>query len=573
MKTRINNLVERNGWYYFRSRIPYHNSRKEIRLSLKTQDLQKAVMRCKFISTRLKEFSTYRNDAMIDREVMEQRIRKFIQDSLRENEEHLATYGKICQGTINETIQSIDKFIEACKEAIKTNDHDSPLCVGKDILSGLDYDQRDLMIANRESLKAQMLMGIIRQKRLNGNFDEEFDLNMLTKLYSSISASNPPSGVISVAPIAKPAPKPVYNIKEFMDRFITDKVKGQEWGQSTEEVARNIMDIFIEICGDGDIKSVNHMDLLNFRDNYVRKMPKNLNKRPEFQKMTISQAIKANDGPVVSIKTVNNKMSYLCSFFKWCFIHGLIPHNPATNLLLKTNRKAFMERQEYGKSELEQIFTLLNSPDKIRQWRSFKLFIPLIALYSGARQGEICQLLIKDIINVNGIPCFNIDTEPDDDKSIKTVAGYRKVPIHPILLQLNLLGYILAEKEQGNGQVWSMFTRDAKNGYSHKFQRFYGNFNRKYITQNPKKVFHSFRHNFTNNLKQAGVEESKIAEIVGHKISSMTFGRYGKPFEPKVLLEAMLKLDYGIDIFKILEVKPLSDETIAEQIKELPVKE
>jgi hypothetical protein len=35
----------------------------------------------------------------------------------------------------------------------------------------------------------------------------------------------------------------------------------------------------------------------------------------------------------------------------------------------------------------------------------------------------------------------------------------------------------------------------------------------------------------------------------------------------------MLKLDYGIDIFKILEVKPLSDETIAEQIKELPVKE
>ena len=529
MKARINNLVKRNGWYYFRSRIPCCNSKKEIRLSLKTQDLQNAVMRCKFISTRLKEISTYRDDAMIDREVIEQRIRKFIQDSLRGNEDRLATYGKLCQGTIDETIQSNDKLIKACKEAIRTNDYDSPLCVGKDILSGLDYDERDLMIANRESLKAQMLMGIIRQKRLNGNFDEEFDLNMLTQTYSFISELPSKSTVVSAV-----EPKPVYNIKEFMERFINDKLNSKEWGLSTEEVARNIMDIFIDIYG--DIKNVTHMDLMNFRDNYIRKMPRNLNKRPEFKGMTLSQAIKANDGPVISIKTVNNKMTYLCSFFKWCFIHGLISHNPSTNLSIKINRKAFTERQEYEKDELELIFTLLNSPEEIRQWHPFKLFIPLISLYVGARQGEICQLLVKDIVNVKGIPCFNIDTEPDDDKSIKTIAGYRKVPFHPVLLQLNLLGYVLEQKEHGHKQLWSMFTRDPQNGYSHKFQRFYANFNRRYITKNPKKVFHSFRHNFTNNLKQAGIEENKIAEIIGHKISSMTFGRYGKPFEPQVLL-------------------------------------
>ena len=107
-------------------------------------------------------------------------------------------------------------------------------------------------------------------------------------------------------------------------------------------------------------------------------------------------------------------------------------------------------------------------------------------------------------------------------------------------------------------------------GYAHDFSKSYRNFNKRYVTQDNKKVFHSFRHNFTDNLKQQGLQESMIAELVGHSVKSMTFSRYGKEFNPAILRENMLKLDYGIDIFGILGKTPLEDEMIAGQVEQLP---
>jgi integrase len=72
-------------------------------------------------------------------------------------------------------------------------------------------------------------------------------------------------------------------------------------------------------------------------------------------------------------------------------------------------------------------------------------------------------------------------------------------------------------------------------------------FNREHISEDKCKVFHSFRHTFTDALKQAGILETIISELVGHSTSeSMTMGRYGKRYQPKVLLEALMKLDYGV---------------------------
>jgi len=56
------------------------------------------------------------------------------------------------------------------------------------------------------------------------------------------------------------------------------------------------------------------------------------------------------------------------------------------------------------------------------------------------------------------------------------------------------------------------------------------------------------RHMVTDCMKQAGVQEIVIAEIIGHANNSMTTGRYGKRYQPKVLLEALMQLDYGVEL-------------------------
>lgn len=78
--------------------------------------------------------------------------------------------------------------------------------------------------------------------------------------------------------------------------------------------------------------------------------------------------------------------------------------------------------------------------------------------------------------------------------------------------------------------------------------KWYQRFNREHVSDDPKKVFHSMRHTLANTLKQAGVQEVVIAEIMGHANESMTMGRYGKRYQPKVLLEAMMQLDYDVNI-------------------------
>ena len=85
-------------------------------------------------------------------------------------------------------------------------------------------------------------------------------------------------------------------------------------------------------------------------------------------------------------------------------------------------------------------------------------------------------------------------------------------------------------------------------GYSNAFGKWFQRFNREYVTDDPQNVFHSMSHLVTDCLKQAGVQEIVIAEIIGHANDSMTTGRYGKRYQPRVLLDALLKLDYGIEL-------------------------
>jgi hypothetical protein len=64
-----------------------------------------------------------------------------------------------------------------------------------------------------------------------------------------------------------------------------------------------------------------------------------------------------------------------------------------------------------------------------------------------------------------------------------------------------------------------------------------------------KKVFHSFRHNFQNNLKYRLVPPHIIDELVGHALQGETLARYTQEFPVQTLYrEGILKLDYKVDL-------------------------
>ena len=116
------------------------------------------------------------------------------------------------------------------------------------------------------------------------------------------------------------------------------------------------------------------------------------------------------------------------------------------------------------------------------------------------------------------------------------------MPVHP---ELQRLGFLQFVRSVQGASLWPDYADAAGS------DRFSNMFSRRLARLGLKDEglsFHSRRRTFTNALKQIRVPESVIAELVGHGNPSLKTGRYGKRYEPKVLLDVILKLDYGLDL-------------------------
>ncbi len=87
----------------------------------------------------------------------------------------------------------------------------------------------------------------------------------------------------------------------------------------------------------------------------------------------------------------------------------------------------------------------INKPE--RYWAT------LISAYLGARLNEVCQLNVSDIQKIDGIWAINLNAD-SEDKSIKTEAGNRIIPLHPKLIDLALLDYVKQMKNQSQKKLF-----------------------------------------------------------------------------------------------------------------------
>jgi len=238
----------------------------------------------------------------------------------------------------------------------------------------------------------------------------------------------------------------------------------------------------------------------------------------------------------LSVRTVNKYMALLSSVLRWGVKHNYIPRNPAESLQLDLKKRADEERKAYDLEDIRRIVQHLPAKDGEEP---FKFWIPMIAMYSGMRREEICQLHVEDIKEVNGIWCF--DVNDNAGKSLKTKSSDRLVPIHPKLKEVGFLEFVDGVNCTGN--LWGF--RQWKTTWGKQFGNWWSiYFNRQYVTQDPLKVFHSFRHTVADSLKQNGIIESVVANLLGHEQGGITFNRYGKKYLPETLIAAIEKIIY-----------------------------
>ena len=172
--------------------------------------------------------------------------------------------------------------------------------------------------------------------------------------------------------------------------------------------------------------------------------------------------------------------------------------------------------------------------------------MPLIGLYTGARLQEVCQLLVNEVKDIDGIWIFDINNE-GDDKHIKTESSKRKTPVHSELIRLGLLDFVAEMRKKGDKLfpdiTVSKATGKAGSTFSKRFKTYRDNcgvIGRGYD-------FHSFRHTLHSYLRKYGVQDGIIDDITGHKAKTIG-GNYGDRHPQKVQLEALEKVKYPINI-------------------------
>ena len=207
-------------------------------------------------------------------------------------------------------------------------------------------------------------------------------------------------------------------------------------------------------------------------------------------------------------------------------------------------------RDVFDKSDLTKIFSESLEYGQDRHMRPQNFWIPLLALFTGARLEEICQLLVSDIKEVDGVWCIDIN-EDHPDKSVKT-SEQRLVPLHPFLLELGFHRY--AKSLPVDGRVFYDLKR-IDDRWGHYPSKWFGLFINRCGIEAPKntKVFHSFRHTVASRLKELDVPVDKISGLLGHSIEQ-EYSRHGKKLKPQKLLDDCV---YRLDFHKFIDLNHL----------------
>jgi integrase len=216
-----------------------------------------------------------------------------------------------------------------------------------------------------------------------------------------------------------------------------------------------------------------------------------------------------------SEKTARDRLMWIKALMRYAqFDLGLLKTQPWSSLDIKVRDKA--RRRPWTQEELQTLFNhpiwSTGTPSHLaKAGGAASYWIPLLALYTGARCSELCQLNREDVKPVDGVPCIRI-SDTDDHQQVKSAAGRRLVPLHSELLRLGFFDYVATLPE---GRLWPELPlrKEKPGGF---FSAYFSSL-RDSLGISREAVLHGLRHNVRTQLADSGLSETLIDRLMGHE--------------------------------------------------------
>lgn len=330
-------------------------------------------------------------------------------------------------------------------------------------------------------------------------------------------------------------------LSELIALFIKEGLPG--WTGRTPRIIAHALRLILYLLGDVPVAEITRDQCREARD-AIFKLPPKMFTHKLLIDVSVETAIKYVEDGILkpcAYNTIKRNMVIFSSLMIFGINEGKINSNPVRGLFTEKKKKQRKQRRNlrnnlpknarlpYDNEDLKKLLEHLNFDKKYpdRFW-SF-----ILALYAGLRIGEACQLYVDDIYQVDGVWVLDID-EKHEDQRVKTEAGLRIVPIHSAIIDLGFLWFVASVKKAGHQRLFPHLKYSEDDGYKRPAGNHWTRINVKVTGGFPisKKSFHSLRHNFLNNLKQARIFEPIASSIAGHSTDeNITFSVYGEDYD------------------------------------------
>lgn len=535
-------LLSKNHGLFFRIRVPLdlRNTlgRREYKYRLDSSSLAESRLvafsgaitaKRLFNNVRTGKMTALTNDQI--RELGEKWIRQALQDAY---DEHVDRNRLMSYEELDRTELGIDEGISQYTEALIVKDYGKVKEPVKELLSDAGYHLDDgsteynklcheLLIRYCEFLE-------IERDRLYGDYSDKY-------------FAQPP---VAALPVEHSVVQPTPLLSEAVEKYVDVKVRMANWLASTVKDNKPMLLLFIEVVGDRPCDTLTG-ELVEHYSEHLSALPSNRTKKVRYRDKSLDDLWELyKDGEIpsddlIGPTTISNHFNKVSSFLDWAKRKTYSVEPGLSDLLDARVAKQSSAGRKVGLKPFssDDLSKLFRSTEYLQDTfnKSWKFWLPILALYTGARLEELCQLSVDDIRQDHDIWVINISD--DGDKKTKREASNRLVPIHPFVgIHLGFIEYVGNLKSQRYDRIFNELKRDSKGKYGGSVSKFFTRYRRKCGVEDGK-AFHSFRHTVINELKQQGVDDVKRMEMVGHDVDSV-HERYAQKYNPKTILEDVI---------------------------------
>ncbi|QXQ08163.1 site-specific integrase [Sphingosinicellaceae bacterium] len=306
------------------------------------------------------------------------------------------------------------------------------------------------------------------------------------------------------APVVPPPPEaqPDRTVGTMLETVIERWSIERKVTAKTRDAAKASVRWLYEAIGRVAVEQITRRDMLDFKDKLL--------------------------GKGTTIANTKMKLSRISGLLGYALDNDMIPVNYAKGITLPDPKAAARKRAVYDTEALATLFAgpvhaLGERPPQGRGEASY--WLPLLALYTGARLEELGQLRPGDVRKatysdgndeVQTAWVINIVEDEADGLHLKNSGSARIIPVHPTLVELGFIDLVNTATAAKQKRIFSDLTPDKYGSYTAKWSMWYTVYRKNLGLIDKRLVFHSFRHTFKDNARHSGMIEGVQRQIMGH---------------------------------------------------------